>query len=610
MVYSDDASEKFKFMRIQKLSSHLINQIAAGEVIERPASVVKELLENSLDARADKINMDIENGGVKLIRIRDNGFGIEEGDLLLALERHATSKIRTLEDLEGVSTLGFRGEALPSIASVSRLSLMSASEGQTHGWMVKVGEAPIPAPHAQGTTVEVHDLFFNVPARRKFLKSERTEYLHIESVVKCIALSCPHVEINLRHNQKPVLSVKPASDRSEMEKRLSAICGPAFVEQCLYLEHEAAGLKLSGWIGLPTFSRSQNDLQFFFVNGRIVKDKVLSHAVKQGYRDVLFHGRQPAYVLYLELDPRLVDVNAHPAKHEVRFREARLVHDFLYRTLNEVLADTRAGQTLGVIDPNQKALSQQQSTEKVQSYTQKSSYRLQQASMLLPIDAAFERYKPLYTVENTLSESRDAESKRKEQGIPPLGFALAQLTGIYILAENAQGLVLVDMHAAHERIGYEKLKQSYVEHAVQSLPLLVPVALHTSEREADIAENQFSEFAKLGFSIDRIGLEEIRIREVPVMLKDANVEALIRDVLSDILTYESSSRISDAINEILATMACYGSVRANRRLSLDEMNALLRDMERTERSGQCNHGRPTWIQMSIDQLDKLFLRGR
>lgn len=588
-------------MRIQKLPSHLINQIAAGEVIERPASVVKELLENSLDAKANRIHIDIENGGVKLIRIKDNGSGIDKEDLPLALERHATSKIRELEDLESVLTLGFRGEALPSIASVSRLSLISSSLQQTHGWMVKVGAEPVPAPHEQGTTVEVHDLFFNVPARRKFLKSERTEYLHIESVVKSIALSCPTVEIHMRHNQRSVLTLKPALDRQATQKRLAAICGEVFSEQSIYLEHTAADLKLSGWVGLPTLSRSQNDMQFFFVNGRSVKDKILSHAIRQSYQDVLFHGRQPVFVLYLELDPRSIDVNAHPAKQEVRFREARLVHDFLYRTVHEVLAGTRAGQA---------AVSVQERSKNPLSKPAQTSSQLQQSTMHLSVKEAFESYKPLYNTGFESTIDVNCTDNEKDRVIPPLGFALAQLAGIYILAENDVGLVLVDMHAAHERINYEKLKRSYGAQGVQSLPLLVPVSLHVSEREADIAEDQILEFEKLGFGIDRIGPEEIRIRRVPIVLKEANIEALIRDVLADILTYDSSTRINDALNEILSTMACHGSIRANRRLSLDEMNVLLREMERTERSNQCNHGRPTWVQMSIDHLDKLFLRGR
>ena len=588
-------------MRIHKLSSQLVNQIAAGEVIERPSSVVKELLENSLDAGARNIEIDVEQGGVKLIRIRDDGCGISKEDLPLALQRHATSKITSFTDLEKVASLGFRGEALPSIASVSQLKLTSCLEGQEHGWVASgTDENSImlqPAAHPVGTTLEVRELFFNVPARRKFLRTEKTEFQHLEQVVRRIALSRPEVGVTLKHNQRKVLTLQPALTRNEMERRVAAVSGANFIEQCLYVEHEAAELKLYGWIGLPTFSRSQADMQYFFVNHRMVRDKVLTHAVRQGYQDVLFHGRHPAYVLNLEMDPTLVDVNVHPAKHEVRFRESRLVHGFLYRTLQTALAESRAGSTVAPSLVEQTAFN-----------SAAPGFPKSQDNLNFSVKEQAAAYQSFI---NTVSSLPVAiEAVEASTNVPPLGYALAQLKGVYILAENEKGLVLVDMHAAHERVTYEKLKQSHAEQGVRAQPLLLPLTLNMSEAEADIAEASLGDFGQLGFELQRIGPEQMRLRQIPALLHDADAERLLRDVLADLAVNGQSSRLVEASDEVLSTMACHGSIRANRRLTIAEMNALLREMEQTERSGQCNHGRPTWSQLTLEQLDKLFKRGQ
>ncbi|QQZ29713.1 DNA mismatch repair endonuclease MutL [Thiothrix subterranea] len=621
-------------MPIRQLPNHLINQIAAGEVVERPASVVKELLENALDAGSTRVEIDIEQGGSKRIRIRDNGGGIPHEELALALSRHATSKIASLDDLEQVRSLGFRGEALPSIASVSRLILSSRHADASQGWQLfgdgqEVFDAPEPVAHATGTTVDVVDLFFNIPARRKFLKTEKTEFGHIEDMVRKIALSRFDVSFELNHNQKNTLRLRPAEDRSGAERRIAEICGSAFVEQSVYLDYEAAGLRLWGWVGLPTFSRSQADLQYFYVNARHVRDKLISHAVKQAYQDVMYHGRHPAFVLFLELNPQLVDVNAHPTKQEVRFREGRLVHDFLFRTLHQALADIRPGDEVGAPTqlpaqtedtphPLPLSLKGRGEQEKAQPY--RPAYQQQhQQRLQMPVREQMAAYQQLYqpvipatpaSLPPSPLEGEGAGGEGYSSDMPPLGYAIAQLHGIYILAQNASGLVVVDMHAAHERITYEYLKQSMAADALRSQPLLVPASLNVSRKEADYAEQHADTFRTLGFELDRLGQEKLTIRAVPSLLKESDTEALVRDVLADLITHGASNRIQNAMNEILATMACHGSVRANRKLSITEMNALLRDMERTERSGQCNHGRPTWTQMALEQIDKLFLRGR
>lgn len=612
---------------INRLTPRLANQIAAGEVVERPASVVKELLENSLDAGATRLDIDVEEGGIKLIRIRDNGSGVEQDDLPLTIARHATSKIRDLEDLEGVATLGFRGEALASISSVSRLALTSSPDGSGAGWKVQaegrdMDAVIVPAAHNQGTTVEVRDLFFNTPARRKFLRTDKTEFGHLEDVVKRLALSHFGVGFSLRHNQKIVHALKPALDEMEQDRRVATLCGTSFVESAVRIDTQTQGLRLWGWLGLPTFSRSQADLQHFFVNGRSVRDKVVNHAVRQAYQDVMYHGRFAAYVLYLELDPKGVDVNVHPTKHEVRFRESRQVHDFLFRTLHRAIAEltpadaksqplalastaTISGPEAGEFReqtrlhlPPQAATPSWQVRENMQLYG-----RLHPAGS--DVDAI-----PLQPANGYSTATNPVFPAEVEGEIPPLGFALAQLHGIYILAQNRDGLVLVDMHAAHERITYERLKSSWDEAKIRSQPLLVPHSMAVSSREADFAEEHADLFQRLGFELERMGPETLLIREVPILLRNANIEQLVRDVLADIVAEGSSDRIDNVLNELLATMACHGSVRANRKLTVPEMNALLRDMEITERSGQCNHGRPTWVPMSLAELDKLFLRGR
>lgn len=615
--------------RIRLLNPRLANQIAAGEVVERPASVIKELLENSLDAGATRIDVDVEQGGVKLLRVRDDGRGIIEGDLPLALSRHATSKIADLDDLERVATLGFRGEALASVSSVSRLVLTSCAEGAEQAWQVETEGRDMnprvqPAAHPQGTTVEVRDLFFNTPARRKFLRTEKTEFSHLEEVVKRLALSRFDVAFNLRHNGRSVLSLRPAHTEQEAQRRVASICGPAFVEQSVTIDQERGGLRLWGWVGLPTFSRSQADLQYFCVNGRMIRDKLVAHAVRQAYRDVLFNGRHPTFVLFLEVDPAVVDVNVHPTKHEVRFRDGRMVHDFLFSTLYRALAEQRpdgaapaSEQSLGG-ELQQPAAMPAASGLSAGVFSGQTHMPLQEpaASWSVPamerpspqqLAGASQGYAGLYGAAAS-QPTMPAETEAGE--VPPLGYALAQLHGVFILAENADGLVLVDMHAAHERITYERLKQAMALEGLRSQPLLVPESLAVSQRQADCAEEHAEWFARLGFALQRMGPETLAIREIPALLRQADAAQLVQDVLADLMEYGTSDRIDAHRNELLATMACHGSVRANRRLTLAEMNALLRDMEQTERSGQCNHGRPTWTRMSMAELDKLFLRGR
>ena len=632
--------------RIQLLSPRLANQIAAGEVVERPASVIKELLENSLDAGARRIDVEVEQGGVKLLRVRDDGGGIPSDDLPLALARHATSKIRELEDLEAVMSLGFRGEALASISSVARLTMTSRTADAEQAWQVETEGRDMlprvqPAAHPVGTSVEVRDLFFNTPARRKFLRAEKTEFDHLQEVIKRLALARFDVAFHLRHNGKTIFSLHEAKDELARARRVGAVCGPAFLEQALPIEVERNGLHLWGWVGLPTFSRSQPDLQYFYVNGRMVRDKLVAHAVRQAYRDVLYNGRHPTFVLFFEVDPATVDVNVHPTKHEVRFRDSRMVHDFLYGTLHRALAEVRPDDQLA--PPGATSLAVQRSTgqaagefgpqgemslsDKVleapaaaRSWTGGGStgssgggggYSYQPPRQEIPPAAEAQgAYRAFFA---PLAETQAVAPQalpESAQDVPPLGYALAQLKGIYILAENAHGLVLVDMHAAHERIMYERLKLAMDSEGLRGQPLLVPESIAVSEREADCAEEHSDWFARLGFELQRFGPETLAIRQIPALLKQAEATQLVRDVLSDLLEYGTSDRIQAHLNELLGTMACHGAVRANRRLSLPEMNALLRDMEITERSGQCNHGRPTWTQLGMDELDKLFLRGR
>ncbi len=604
--------------RIHLLSQRLTNQIAAGEVVERPASVIKELLENSLDAGSDRIEIEIEQGGIKLIRIRDNGQGIDKEDLPLALSRHATSKIAELEDLEHVASLGFRGEALASIASVSRLSLISRTPKASKAWKVETEGVDMdsklsPAAHPVGTNVEVRDLFFNTPARRKFLRTEKTEYKRIDDIVKQLALSHFNTTLSLQHNQRQIHKFEKARSPQEQQRRVSQICGPAFIENSVNIDIEQNGMRLWGWVSLPTFSRSQADMQYFYVNGRTIRDKVVSHAIKQAYRDVLFHGRHPVFVLFLELDPAEVDVNVHPTKHEVRFRESRAVHNFLFSVLHKALAAVRPEDHFH--DTNSDNYSSQIiENNSSQSTINFSSYNLQNSSNY---DGGDRNRAFVNQVENQLAGydafrnvSELAPLPESDGDIPPLGFAIAQLHGIYILAQNTLGLVIVDMHAAHERITYEYMKTASSSEGIKVQPLLVPISIAVSEKEADLAEEHNSYLQSLGMEIERLGPESISLRQVPTILANANVEQLLRDVLSDISDHGTSDRLEAHRDEILSTMACHGSVRANRLLTIPEMNALLRDMEHTERSGQCNHGRPTWVQQNLSELDKLFLRGQ
>ncbi|MBR7889737.1 DNA mismatch repair endonuclease MutL [Marinomonas sp. A79] len=639
--------------RIHLLSPRLANQIAAGEVVERPASVVKELLENSLDAGASQLDIDVEQGGVRRIKIRDNGTGIMKDDLSLALSRHATSKIITLDDLEAVRTLGFRGEALASISSVSRMHLTSQAEGESEAWRVEaegkdMATAVRPASHPQGTTIDVRDLFFNTPARRKFLRTEKTEFTHLEEVVKRLALSRYETGFRLSHNGKQVYDLRPVTDQLHAEHRLATLLGKKFIENSLTLDVEAAGLRLWGWIGLPTFSRSQADLQYFFVNGRVVKDKLVAHAVRQAYRDVLYNGRHPTFVLYLELDPATVDVNVHPTKHEVRFRDGRLVHDFLFSRIHKVIADVRPesdSAPTGMHEP-----SSQSGVEQGRDITEQSALPLSVRGAASGSDwmkstgsvsgsevrgqldgmkqmsnfaqgYAQNKTEPYEEVdletgeikERTPAQSISAEPferKGSYETVPPLGFAVAQLHGVYILSESEAGMILVDMHAAHERIVYERMKTAFYQKNIASQPLLVPINIAVSQSEADLVEESGGVFESFGFRVERTGLESVMVREVPVILIRGDVEGLVRDVLSDLSVNGVSDLMASRANELMASMACHGAVRANRKLTLPEMNSLLRDMEVTERSGQCNHGRPTWAHLSMSDLDKLFLRGR
>jgi DNA mismatch repair protein MutL len=593
---------------IRLLPETLINQIAAGEVVERPSSVVKELVENALDAGAGRIEIELEEGGIRLVRVRDDGGGMDAQDIALAVSRHATSKIASLEDLEEVATLGFRGEALPSIASVSRFALTSRPAGAAHGTRLEVeggrASALEPYPHPPGTSVEVRDLFFNVPARRKFLRAERTELGHVEEWLRSLALARPDVELRLAHNGRPTRQYRAVGDAGRRLQRVGEALSEDFTAACIAVDHEAAGLRLRGWVGLPTASRSSADQQYFYVNGRSVRDRVVSHAVRQAYADVLFHGRHPAYVLFLEIDPRRVDVNVHPAKLEVRFRDSRLVHEFVYRTLHEALAGTRAGAA------HTEHPLPQPTAHALAGATQ---WQAAQQPMALPIRETLAAYAALYGGGEG-NAARPGESlplaPADDTRAPPLGFALAQLHGVFVLAENEYGLVLVDMHAAHERITYERLKEAQDGSGIRSQPLLVPLPLAVSAREADLAEEHAGALAALGFELRRAGPQTLSVRAVPALLADLDPRALVPDVLEELREHGDSRVLEQARNELLSTLACHSSVRANRRLTVSEMNALLRDMEATERSGQCNHGRPTWVQLSRAELDKLFLRGR
>ncbi|MGD1988614.1 MAG: DNA mismatch repair endonuclease MutL [Pseudomonadales bacterium] len=623
-------------MPIALLPPQLANQIAAGEVVERPASVLKELVENAIDAGATRIEVELEEGGVRRLRVRDNGAGIPKHELTLAVARHATSKIARLQDLEAVGTLGFRGEALASICSVARVTLTSRHRDAEEGWRLVVnGHAEnvdcYPAAHPVGTTVDVEELFFNTPARRKFLRTERTESTRIDEVLRRLALAHPQVTFVLHTPGKAVRHFPAVAGERQLE-RVGAICGEAFLAAAFALDGSRDGLRLHGWVAEPTFSRSQADLQYFFVNGRAVKDRVIAHAVRQAYSDVLYHGRHPAFVLFLDLPPDAVDVNVHPTKNEVRFREQRQVHDFLFGTLKRAISDMRPEHRLAakrsVFGAPAPALAPEGDGMVGQAFGSApagSSPRPQGAlafgASAQASGAALALYERLASagaepirgfppVAGGPTASAPTLPPESEEGPPPLGYALAQLHGIYILAQNEDGLILVDMHAAHERITYEGLKEGREAEGVRSQRLLVPVAVAVSEGEADRAQEARAALEALGLRVDRVAPGQLLVREVPALLAEANVEQLLRDVLADLQAEGSTARVQAAEDALLSTMACHGSVRANRTLTLAEMNALLRSMEHTERSGQCNHGRPTWAALSLPELDRLFLRGR
>jgi len=581
-------------MPIQILADPLIDQIAAGEVIERPASVAKELIENALDAGARRIWIDVERGGIELLRVRDDGAGMSPGELPLALARHATSKIASLDDLERVATLGFRGEALPSIASVARLRLASRPAAASAAGEVDAAEGrirgPRPASHPPGTTVEVRELFHKVPARRKFLRAEATEFQHVLRTVTRLALSRFDVAFTLAHNRREQFALPVAAGRLEQESRIGRLLGAEFVANSLHVAHEHAGLRLEGWIGLPSRARAQPDRQYLFVNGRMVRDRLLVNAARLGYQDVMYGGRHPAWLLYLSLDPMQVDVNAHPQKLELRFRDARAVHDFVFRTLQHALATTRpggagaapaplAGLLRGIPDQLPRGLGLGEA--------EAGAYAAQQSG-----DAG--------GVSEAASPSTEA----------PLGHAVAQLHGIYILAQTADGIVLVDMHAAHERILYERLKSAADSGNAARQALLVPAVVETTDADAALAMQRRDELAAAGLVVDRIGPATLAIREVPIVLAGQDIAAVLCDALADIGLEGGTHRIAERQNELLANIACRSAVRAHRTLSIVEMNSLLRDMERTERSGQCSHGRPTWTRVTLAELDRLFMRGR
>jgi DNA mismatch repair protein MutL len=592
-------------MAIRVLDNHLIDQIAAGEVIERPASIVKELVENSLDAGAQSVEVEIEAGGVRLTRVRDDGCGIPTAELKLAMSRHATSKIAHADDLGAIVTLGFRGEALPSIASVSRFEITSrhVNEDRASSVTVDAGEVgdPTPAAHPTGTTIEVRDLFYNLPARRKFLRSEVTEQGHIVRLLERLALSRDDVAFRLRSGSRTLLDAPALTAAGGAAARLARIIGREFVDRAIELDHSAGPVRISGWIGAPSAARATADMQFWFVNGRAVRDRLLMNAVRLGYRDVLYSGRQPAYVLYLDIDPTLVDVNAHPQKLEVRFRDSRQIHDFVFRAVERKLAGTKPGTS--AVPPaytpgNQYAPGNQ--------YTQPMSLSSGEAATPSGVWAVADA---LRGMSSDPHPHEDEPVTFRADGAQPLGTALAQVHGIYILAQNAQGLVLVDMHAAHERVLYEKLK----EQSGGSIPaqaLLVPVTVEMKVDELDALMAQGEEWRSAGFEIERLAPETVVVRSVPALLPADDIPALVREVIGDVASDAASHHLDSATDRLLGTIACRSAIHAHRRLTLPEMNALLRQMEQTPRADQCNHGRPTWTQVSLHELDRMFLRGR
>jgi DNA mismatch repair protein MutL len=593
---------------IRILPELLINQIAAGEVVERPASVLKELLENSVDAGSRAVEVELEAGGVKRIRVTDDGIGIPHEELPLALARHATSKIHSLEDLERVASLGFRGEALASIAAVSHLTLTSRTADARHAWQVQATadavSEPQPASAPAGTCVDVRDLYFNTPARRKFLRTEATEFAHCEEVFRRIAMARPDLAFSLQHNGRIVWRLQ----RQELPARVHALLGDEAQAALLPLDEGGSELRLRGFVASPAFSRASRDQQYFFVNGRFVRDRLLAHAIREAFHDVLHHERQPAFVLYLDLDPALVDVNVHPTKIEVRFRDPRALHQFVFHALSRCLAQTRAG-----IPASPVPALVQPATEGIAPNWQPSLQR--QATIALHAAESNTFYDVMFGRRSDAAEAASssglASAALASAGqVPPLGFALAQLAGIYVLAQNQDGLVVVDMHASHERIMYEKLKTALDTQRIATQPLLIPATLIVSSLEAAAVQEHGAVLEQLGFEMTALSPTSLVVRAVPALLADADPAALARDVLRELTEFGPTRVLTQRRDELLATMACHAAVRANRTLTIPEMNALLREMEATERSGQCNHGRPTWTRISLAELDRLFLRGR
>lgn len=581
---------------IHLLDPILVNQISAGEVVERPASALKELLENSIDAGATKIDVELDGGGTRRIIVNDDGIGIEKDDLPLALARHSTSKIASLEDLERVMTMGFRGEALASIAAVSRITLKSRREEMPHAWEIAItgGAAQIqPAALAAGTRIDVSDLYYNTPARRKFLKSEPTEFTHCDEVLRRIALSRPEVSFSLTHNGR--LHRRFSSNSNTLRERASAVFGEAFVSDAIALDVAAEDLRLFGLVGKPAASRATRDWQYVFVNGRFVRDKLISHAIRQAYQDVLHHARHPAFVLFIEIEARAVDVNVHPQKTEVRFRTPQAVHQFIFHALYKALAG-------GAPVPASGAALLAGSTFTAAAYASTPN----QQPLALRIQQAQAFYETVYSAAAPASaEPKDTET----QATPTLGFAIAQLHGIYVLAQNRDGLIIVDMHAAHERLLYEKLKSQLDANSIASQALLLPTTVTLTAQEMALVESEGAALQQLGFDVGILSPQSIAVRALPTLLQHADAAELIRDVLREISEYGAARVLEERRNNMLATMACHAAVRANRILTIAEMNALLRDMEATERSGQCNHGRPTWRAVTISELDRLFMRG-
>jgi len=596
-------------MPIRVLPSELVDQIAAGEVIERAASVVKELVENSLDAGAHRIEVDIERGGVGLIRVRDDGGGIPADELPIAISRHATSKIASMDDLESITTLGFRGEALPSIGSVSRLRVASHPTGAPHASEILVDGGAVsdvrPCAHPAGTTIEVRDLFFNVPARRKFVRSDATELGHIARLVERIALSRFDVGVRLRSGERVLLDVQAAKEGVE-EGRLAQILGKDFLVRSVPIEHHAGPVEITGWVGLPTASRGQPDQQYWFVNGRAVRDKLLMNAVRVAYRDVLYGGRHPAYVLYLTIDPRLVDVNAHPQKLEVRFRDSRQIHEFVFRAIERVLANTRPDVAAA---PAAVAEFKSESAPYVASLPFYQPSRDPWAVGNAVRDAAVSE-SPAALHELSRRAESPMRSNTSAQVEQPLGVALAQLHGIYILSQTREGLVLVDMHAGHERVLYEQLKAAHAAAAPASQQLLEPIVVELKAHELEAILENREDWEKAGFELDALGSTRLALRRVPALLTGENVGEIVTSVIRDMETDVHGHHLDGAADKFLGTLACRTAIHAHRRLTLPEMNSLLRQMESTDRANQCNHGRPTWTRLSLPELDQLFLRGR